>query len=152
MAIDPVAGPVLGGVASRERAKILPASGEELALRLEGLEPLKHILADIEHHTKHILAELEERKELSWLAVLGDSTSPTYLEKKGFKYQAIFTPVALTNVVFIVYGLAPYVVASLNAGWSFTPFPDKTEMYLQASGTQANVLLLATDNIIGVAI
>jgi hypothetical protein len=133
--------------------RIARRSGEELGLLQVEDEPLKLILAQIETHTKHIRHLLEDNNnavDLQWLEVLHDSTLPVYIEKKGHLYQAIFTPGALTTVINVM-GLGLYA-AALPAGWSFTPFPDKTEIWLSTPGATANVMFLATDHDIGVAI
>lgn len=153
MAIDPVAGPILAGIAGPTAHKIAAEAARAAGILEVEEQPEREILARIEQHLKGIRKVLEnEPREIAWVEVLGDITQIRKLDKKGLRYQAIFTPVVLSNVVFNVVGLGPYVVASLPAGWSFTPFPNDTEIYLQAAGTNANVLFWATDDDIGVAI
>lgn len=151
MAVDPVAGPVFASVAAQSAIQTSRKAGEAMGILQVEDEPLKEILAQIERCVRKIADFLEpDGAEQAWLEVLKDGNAPIYLDKKGHKYQAIFVTVA-TSVVFNVFGLGTYT-AALPAGWSFTPFPDKTEVWLSTAGTQANVLFLATDNTIGTAI
>lgn len=152
MATDPVAGPVLASVAAQTVMNAGRKAGEAVGILEEQHHPLKEIMAQIERHLARLeeMGEEDHQSDLTWLEVLGDLSHPVYLDKKGRKYQAIFVPSA-TTVTLNVLGVGLYL-ATLAAGWSFTPLPDKTEIWMQTPGTQANAVFYATDDIIGVAI
>lgn len=145
--VEPMTAGVMGSVAHQTAASMAEQAG---LVHVEH-EPLKEILAQIERHVAYLhRVTAEPQADVMWLDTLGDLNNIRYIEKKGHKYQAIFTASAL-QVNINVLGLGNYAV-NLPAGWSFTPLPDKSEISLQTAGTQANVLFLATDDVIGVAI
>lgn len=150
----PVADTVMisGGVAASQKA--IRKAGEQIGVVEEEHDPLKEILSRIERHVASILDAVGQpaKGNIDHLESFQDPIHVYFINNKGRKYTAIFTPVAVT-INANVRGLGVYA-PNLAAGWSFVVFPNGTEITVpSATGTNpVNLLFMETDDTIGVAI
>ena|SRR6185312_13297556 len=92
--------------------------------------------------------EYQQTEEDTWVTLT--ASAETVLRRQGRRYLCIWTPTALSNIVFSVQG--QLATLSLTAGWNNVSLPDGTTLVLASGGSASLVLIRLTNWFYGASI